>query len=106
MNAYEGLVGMMGRRGAVANSAEIQTAVMTGANTCQLGELPLDAEDLIFAEHLLKPVLSKLQIQVNPDSGAVTDYSAYLEPLKKGDIVAVQRLSDSCYMVLEKLVSL
>lgn len=112
-NPYEKLIRMMQEQGATNNSAEVQTAVMTGPKSCKVGELPLSGSDLLIAEHLTKPVLTKLEIEISeevtPTTGTKhthkwTDKSEYIEPLKAGDVVAITRLSDDQYAILGRLV--
>ena len=91
--AYEKIIRMMQQQGAANNSAEVQTGVMTGPKSCKVGDLPLSGSDLLIAEHLLH----RVQLY-NEDE-------KYLEPLKKGDVVAITRLSDDCYAILGRLVS-
>lgn len=90
-SAYEKIIRMMQTQGAKSNSAEVTTAVMTGPRSCKLGDLPLSGSDLLIEEHLL------LRIPLGEKE--------FLEPLKKGDIVAITRLSEDCYAILGKLVS-
>lgn len=101
MSAFEDLIGIMQAEGEKNNPTGTQLGVMTGPNTCDVDGLSLMAEDLFFAEHLIYPVAFK--VKINEDG---TDGSEYLEPLKKGDIVAVKKISDSQYLVLGKMVSL
>jgi hypothetical protein len=82
---------MMQAQGAKNNSAEVTTAVMTGPRSCKVGELPLSGTDLLIEEHLL------LRIPLGNEQ--------FLEPLKKGDIVAITRLSEDCYAILGRMVS-
>lgn len=92
-NSYEKIIRMMQQQGAANNSAEVTTAVMTGPKSCKVGDLPLSGSDLLIAEHLLHKV------------ALYNEDQAYLKPLKKGDVVAITRLSDDCYAILERLVS-
>lgn len=98
---YEDLIGIMQEEGEKNNPVGIQMGIMTGPYSCDIDGLSLAAEDLLFAEHLINPVAIK--VKINKDG---TDGSEYLEPLKEGDVVAVKRISDSQYLVLEKMVSL
>lgn len=90
-NAYEDMIRMMQQQGAANNSAEVTTAVMTGAKSCKVGDLPLSGSDLLIAEHLRKKV--------------ALQGGGYIEPLKKGDVVAITRLSEDKFAILERLVS-
>ena len=69
----------------------IKLAVMTGPTSLQAAGLQLDADDLLFAAHLLQDV------RVGTDR--------LLPALKAGDTVAVVQVSDSLFLVLERMVS-
>lgn len=101
MSAFDDLLGIMQTEGEKNNPKGIQIGKMTGENTCEIDNLSLEPEDLLFAEHLVHPVATKVMIH---EDG--TDASEYLEPLQAGDLVAVQNISDSLYVVLGKLVSI
>lgn len=88
--AYEDLIRMMQQQGAANNTAEVTVGVMTGTRSCKVGDLPLSSGDLLIAEHLTKKV--------------ALQGGGYIEPLKKGDTVAVTRLSEDTFAILERLV--
>lgn len=93
MSVYEDLVGEIRRQSASAGAPGIEMAVMKGPTTLMLGDMEITAENLMFAEILLNPLVTKV------------DGEGHLLPLKAGDTVAVQRMSDALYIVLGKLVS-
>ena len=101
MGAYEDLVIEMGMNPS-SDSRGIQLGTMTGPDTLDLEGLPLAAEDLMFDESLLCRRASSVAGEV---SGTVFhDKSQYILELKEGDTVAVQKISDSLYLVLGKMV--
>ena len=81
------------------NPIGMQLGVMTGSVTCDVDGLSLSAEELLFSEHLINSVATEVKIKKDG-----SDNSEYLEPLKKGDLVAVMKMSDSRYFILEKMV--
>lgn len=89
MNAYEEILGMMRNEGKKDNTAPIQIGIMTGANSCKVGKLILSGTDLRIAQHLKTGYRCK---------------DSFVEPLKSGDEVAVYRISDEQYIILERLV--
>lgn len=101
MSVFEDLIGIMQEEGGKNTPSGTQLGVMSGPNSCDVDGLSLSAEDLLFAEHLVNPIATK--VIINEDG---TDGSEYLEPLKKGDIVAIKKISDSQYLILGKMVSL
>lgn len=87
-------------------TATIKLAIMTGADSCKIGNLELKKEDLLFNDRLLTPLCTKVS-EVAPDGGGkCTDESSYISALKAGDIVAVYQTSDSQFLVLGRMVSL
>lgn len=95
------MVNMMREQGAANNTAPIQLATMTGARTCSIGDdLPIYAEDLYIPDRLLASVCTKVDV---PESHQ--DKSSYSAPLKAGDVVAIFRLSETKYVILDRVVS-
>ena len=105
------LLGIMREQGGKDNPLTIELAEMTSPTPCMLGDLPLDEEDLLFNETLLKPVLSELDFTIQNNGGTShshnwVDKSKYFKPLKAGDLVAVMKVQDQdMYVVLCKVVS-
>lgn len=89
MNAYEELLQVMRKEGKKENPASIQLGIMTSATSCKIGKLTLSESDLLIAEHLKTGYQSE---------------NAFIEPLKSGDKVAIYRMSDELYLILERLV--
>ncbi|MBO5093920.1 MAG: hypothetical protein J6C33_06140 [Lachnospiraceae bacterium] len=89
MNAYEEILGVMRNEGRKDNTAPIQIGTMTGAASCRIGRLELADSDLLIAEHLKTGYYGR---------------DIFIEPLNSGDKVAVYRLSDELYIILERLV--
>ncbi len=81
MNPYEQMIGIMREQGAVRNLPVPGLAEMTGEKECDIGDLILDDDDLLVADHLKGK-------------------------LKMGDTVLVQRLDDETYAIIERLVEL
>ena len=98
MNGYERIIKMMREQGAVNNPASLQLGEMTSAKTCKIGDLKLDADDLLIAQHL-----TDYEIKIDIESKENTKIKVR-GALKKGDLVLVQRMSDEQYVIIEKLV--
>ena len=81
MNAYEQIIKTMRQQGATSNPKVPQLAIMTSSNSCDIGDLELEHDDLMVADHLLGH-------------------------LENGDTVLVQKLSDEKYAIIERLVDL
>lgn len=120
MNGYERIINLMREQGAVKNPASLQLAEMTSATTCKIGDLKLEADDLLIAEHLTDYEI-EIDIESEGDLEApTTTVSQHAHAvksmkskntkikvhgaLKKGDLVLVQRMSDEQYVIIEKLV--
>lgn len=86
-------------------SPQIKLAVMTGPNSCRVGNLQLTAVDLLISDRLLSPTCAKVSETAPDGGGQCTDNSTYISALKAGDTVAVYQLSDSRFLVLERMVS-
>ena len=100
MNAYEEILSVMRNEGKKDNTAPIQIGVMTGAASCKIGKLTLSGGDLLIAEHLK----TGYHYAVDDLKPSKKDKSTFIEPLKSGDKVAVYRISDELYIILERLV--
>lgn len=82
MNAYEKMLKIIREQSAKSTSSSpLRLAEMQTSTSCTIGSLPLDAEDLLIAEHLKGK-------------------------LKKGDAVLVQKVSSDHYVILAKVVSM
>ena len=65
----------------------------------------LKKEDLLFAEHLLNAVCTKVSEIAQSEGSYCTDKSTYLSALKNGDAVLIRQMSDSKFVIIEKVVS-
>jgi hypothetical protein len=92
VNGYEKLIKLMQELS--EKSPAVFMTVMDTASTCTVNELPLDADDLLIAEHLKTGWYSQ--------EGATMKY---IEPLKAGDTVLVFKINDEQYAIIERLVS-
>lgn len=81
MNGYEQIIELMRTQGKKGGMPVPRLAEMTGKDKCDIGDLVLDRDDLMVADHLK-------------------------DNLKKGDLVMVQRLDSDTYAVMERLVRL
>lgn len=100
MNAYEEILKIMRNEGKKDNTAPIQIGIMTSETSCKVGKLPLSDSDLLIAEHLK----TGYHCAVYDDEPSKKDKNTFVEPLKSGDKVAVYRVSDELYIILERLV--
>lgn len=83
------------------SSGGLKLGVMTGANSCKVGQLALTKDDLMFSAHLLHQICTKVSVS----GTAHTDNSSYLPALKAGDSVLVYQLSETKCLILERMVS-
>lgn len=100
MNPYEEMLSIMRNEGKKDNTAPIQIGVMTGETSCKIGKLTLSDDDLLIAEHLK----TGYHYAVYDNEPSRKDENTFVEPLKSGDKVAVYRVSDEQYIILERLV--
>ncbi|MCI8483507.1 MAG: hypothetical protein HFH41_04110 [Lachnospiraceae bacterium] len=79
MNGYEQIIKLMREQGAANNLPVPRLAEMKNTAECDAGDLMLDKEDLLIADHLKGK-------------------------LKEGDTVLIQRVTDDTYAIIERLV--
>ncbi len=102
MSAYEEILKLMRSEGKKENTMPIQIGVMIDQSVCAIGNLKLSKEDFLVGEHLKTGYFYK----IHEEQPSKKDESSFIEGLKKGDKVAVYRISDDCYIILERLVEL
>ena len=100
MNPYEEILRVMRTEGKKDNTAPIQIGVMESPTVCSIGKLKLSGSDLLIAEHLK----TGYHYAVNNDTPSRKDKNTFVGALQKGDKVAVYRISDELYIILERLV--
>jgi len=122
---------LMRSQGAKDNPVTLQLGVMQSATSVKIDDLVLNAEDLYIADYLVSGYTRKIKIPyvsgVTVDTtqsdpfGTVDSEGNYHDPdtkttrqtqitytdgLKKGDLVAVQKLdSNNMYVILARVVS-
>lgn len=97
------LLDIMREQGKKDNPETLVIGTMTSANTCTVGDLSLDAEDLLAAEHLT----TGYHKAVNNNNPSLKNDNTFVKPLKKGDTVVLMKLEDQdTYVILSKVVSL
>lgn len=100
MNGYERIINMMREQGAVKNPASLQLGEMTSATTCKIGDLKLEADDLLIAEHLTD---YEIEIDIESEGNSKNTKIKVHGAPKKGDLVLVYRLSDEQYAIIDKM---
>lgn len=100
MNAYEQILETMRQQGRKDNTPPIQIGIMESADTCAIGKLKLSGSDFLIAEHLK----TGYHYAVDNETPSKKDKNTFIGGLKKGDKVAVYRVSDELYIILERLV--
>ena len=121
-HAYTEILNMMREQGRKDNPTTLQLGIMQSSNSVKIDDLILTAEDLYIADYLLTgykrkieiPYVSEVTLDVTSgyyDVKSVEvnvtkqDAITYTDELKKGDLVAVQRLYNSNkYVILAKVV--
>lgn len=124
------MLNMMREQGRKDNPVTLQLGVMQSANSVKIDDLVLNAEDLYIADYLVSgytrkikvPYVSGVTVDTTQESGFVSASSngKYSDPdtrtstqsqitftdgLKKGDLVAVQKLQNTNkYVILVKVV--
>lgn len=96
MNGYEKLLKIMQEEGMKNNPAKIVIGIMKSPTECEVAKNILDQDDFYVAEHL------SMKKNVNDKEKQVEKIQSLL---KAGDMVAVYRLSDEKYLILDKVVN-
>jgi hypothetical protein len=96
------MINIMRQQGSKGNPASIQIGTMESATTCSVGRLKLSDDDLLVAEHLI----TGFHKSVNNNDPSLQNNDTFVQPLKAGDMVALYRVNDELYIILERLVSL
>lgn len=100
MNAYEEMLRIMRREGNRNSAPPIQIGIMDSPTSCSIGKLKLSNKDLLIAEHLK----TGYYFAICEEEPSRKDKDTYIGGLKEGDKVAIYRISDSLYIILERLV--
>lgn len=106
---YAKMLNMMRKQGAKDNPVTIQLGIMQSADSVKVDDLTLYAEDLYIADYLLAGYKRSLSIpyvsSVSTDAQTTKqDNLTYTDGLKKGDLVAVQKLNNNMYVILARVV--
>lgn len=105
MAAVEDLLDIMRKQGSIDNPSGLELAEMTGPASAAIGDLTLDPEDLYIPDRLTKKMAVEVKGITTEGTNDITDKSEYSDPLKAGDLVVVYQLSDSKYVILDRVVS-
>ena len=121
---YAEMIEMMRAQGRKDNPITLQLGVMQSPNSVKIDDLALKAEDLYIADYLIAgytrqikiPYVSGVTVDTtqndpfgsvdaqgqyhDPDTKVSTQTITYIDGLKKGDLVAVQRLNDTNKFVI------
>jgi hypothetical protein len=100
MNGYEQILSIMRDQGSRGNPESIQIGIMDGPDSCSIGKLKLSRGDLLIAEHLI----TGYHCAVDNEIPSKQDTNTFIKCLQKGDRVAIYRISDELYIILERLV--
>lgn len=127
---YAEMLNMMREQGKKDNPVTLQLGIMQSANSVKVDDLVLNAEDLYIADYLVAgytrelkiPYVSGVTVDTTQEDpfGTVDSEGHYTDPdtkttrqskitfkdgLKKGDLVAVQKLqNNNKYVILAKVV--
>ena len=120
---YAEILEMMREQGRKDNPVTLQLGVMQSSNSVKIDDLVLNSEDLYIADYLMEGYPRKITVPYVSDARAIChngnydtyavdidltkqETMTYAEGLKKGDLVAVQKLNDNNkYVILARVVS-
>ena len=115
---YAEMLNMMREQGRKDNPTTLQLGIMQSATSVKINDLILEAEDLYIADYLVagytreieKPYVSDVSVSHSEGSSPQVsltkqEKATYTDGLKKGDLVAVQKLNDTnMYVILARVV--
>ena len=104
---YSEMLKMMREQGSKDNPTTVQIGIMQSSDSVKIDDLVLNAEDLYIADYLMAEYTRQLKIPYisSVEGGAEESSIVYAEGLKKGDLVAVQKLNDNnMYIILARVV--
>lgn len=102
------LLKIMQKQGGANNPVGLELGIMTGIKSCTVGELELDEEDLLIAEHLLTGyyTANNTKQPLNfDDLSSLKSCIKFIPPLAKGDTVLVQQVNEETYAIVERVGS-
>lgn len=100
MNPYEEILRVMRTEGKKDNTEPIQIGVMESPTVCSIGKLKLSGSDLLMADYLK----TGYHFAVDNNTPSKKDKTTFKGGLEKGDKVAVYRISDELYIIMQRLV--
>ena len=99
---YVQMLEMMREQGKKDNPTTIQLGIMQSSNSVKLNDLLLGAEDLYIADYLKAGYTRTAGLTVGGTEEQAT--LRFTGALKKGDLVAVQKLPNNMYLILCRVV--
>lgn len=104
------MLNMMREQGRKDNPTTLQLGIMQDTDSVKINDLTLNAEDLYIADYLVNGYSRKITVPyvsgITANTQTLTQSQiTFTSGLKKGDLVAVQRLQDTNkYVILAKVV--
>lgn len=97
------LLNIMREQGKKDNPETLVLGTMTSSDSCMIGDLPLDSEDLLIAEYLT----TGYHKAVSGSNPSLKNEDTFIKPLKKGDQVVLMKIEEQdVYVILCKVVEL
>ena len=100
---YAEMLELMRLQGKKDNPEIIRIGRMLSSNSVRIDDLILNAEDLYIADPLVKGYKRRLAEPYVSEAGT-EEYITYEDGLKAGDLVAVQRVSSTMFLILARVV--
>lgn len=103
---YAEMLNMMREQGSKDNPTTLQLGVMQSANSVKIDDLVLGAGDLYIADYLVSGYTRKIKTPyISYADASKKEEITYTDGLKKGDLVAVQKLNNNnMYVILARVV--
>lgn len=97
MTPYEQLFTLMKKKEKKKETI-IYEGIMTSEKTCTIGEIELEEEDIVIAEHLTTGYFKN----INEKQPSKKEETTFVYPLKAGDVVLVVKINEEKYAIVER----
>jgi hypothetical protein len=105
---YAEMLNLMREQGKKDNPVTLQLGIMQSENSVKVDDLILTAEDIYISDYLKADYKREFTLEHYTDDILSSTEKVKLitkDGLKKGDLVAVQKLSNNRYVILERVVA-
>ena len=103
---YAEMLRLMREQGKKDNPTTLQIGIVIKDGRIKIDDLILEKEDVYIVDYLLEGYTRKLKVPYRAEDGSIQESIVLQKCLKEGDLVVLQRLSNSMYVILSRVVRL